>query len=362
MTVNQHNNYFRLLAAILFSIGLFSSCSSLRTKEYLSDKKGKVGVGFYNVENLFDTIDSPDVRDEDFTPNGKYLWSTQRYSDKLERLSTVIEQIGEGELTDGLAILGLAEIENRSVVEDLISTRKLTPRNYQIVHYDSPDKRGIDVGFIYQPNYFVLESSKPYTLKIEGKDDFFSRDQLLVSGNLLGERCHFIVCHWPSRRGGEKESSYLREAAGKLAKSIIDSIQTAEKGAAKIVLMGDLNDDPKNRSVKEELNTNGKLIELNENQLFNPFEEILDRGVGTLKWRGDWFLFDQILISSNLANNETASLKYHKAEVFNKDFIRQQDDGPYNGYPWRTFAGKKYLEGYSDHFPTYIVLSKEKIK
>jgi len=362
MADNQLKNTIIFVSFILVSAGILSSCSSMRASKNAHVKQVQVGVGFYNVENLFDTINTPDVRDDDFTPSGKNLWNTQRYSEKLERLSTVIQQLGVDELTDGLAVLGLAEIENRSVVEDLISTQKLASRNYQIVHYDSPDKRGIDVGFIYQPNYFKLESSHSYTLKIEGKEDFFSRDQLLVSGDLLGERFHFIVCHWPSRRGGEQESSYLREAAGELAKSIIDSIQTAEKGSAKIILMGDLNDDPKNRSVKVKLNTTSDLSELNENQLFNPFEEILDGGVGTLKWRGDWFLFDQILLSSTLAANETASLKYHRAEVFNKDFIRQQDAGPYTGYPWRTFAGKKYLEGYSDHFPTYIVLSKGKMK
>jgi len=175
---------------------------------------------------------------------------------------------------DGMAVLGLCEIENRSVVEDLVKTSALKGKNYQIVHYNSPDRRGVDVGLIYQPKYFKVTNSKSYTLKMPNDTSFRTRDQLLVSGDLLGERIHFIVCHWPSRRGGETASAPLRMAASKLAKSIIDSL-TAADPLAKVILMGDLNDDPKNKSITKGLGACGKIKKLKEGQLFNAADEFL---------------------------------------------------------------------------------------
>lgn len=314
-------------------------------------------IGFYNVENLFDTINTPDVNDEDFTPTGSYAWSSVRYYEKLDRLAEVISLMGTEYTTDGPAILGLAEVENRAVIYDLTQQARIKNRDYQIVHYDSPDKRGIDVALIYQPKYFKVETSSTHTLVIPGKDNFFTRDMLLVSGQFMGERTHFMVAHWPSRRGGEKRSSPLREAAGLLAKTIVDSITASEGESAKVIFMGDLNDDPVNKSVRVNMNSKGDIRKVVTGSVFNPFEELYKKGIGTLAWQDAWNLFDQIIMTPAFVFNKSG-FHYYKAVVFNKPFLMQKD-GRFKGYPWRSYAGGAYLSGYSDHFPTYILLKRK---
>lgn len=316
-------------------------------------------VAFYNVENLFDTLDTEGVRDSEYTPTGDNAWTTQRYFEKLDRLSEVIVQLGTDYTPDGAAILGLAEIENRSVIEDLVRTERLKSRNYQIVHYDSPDKRGIDVGFVYNPSYFTVESSAKYPLKIEGMDNFYTRDQVLVSGDFKGERMHFIVAHWPSRRGGEKKSSPLREAAADVARKIIDSIQVAEGPQAKVIFMGDLNDDPTSKSLVVNMNAGGNKDKLNDNQLFNASMEHFKKGIGTLAWRDVWNLFDQMVLTQSFLDSTFKTFSFYKFVVFNKPFL-MQPSGRFKGYPFRSFAGGQYIGGYSDHFPVYMILLKEK--
>jgi len=344
----------RLIACLGFLLFLSSqSCAQeKRSETYLA------AIGFYNVENLFDTLNTPDVNDEEFTPTGKNQWDSKRYLEKLDRLAEVISQLGTEATPDGLAVLGLAEIENRSVIEDLIQTERLKSRGYEIVHYDSPDKRGVDVGLIYSPKYFTVESSKSYTLKLDGRDDFFTRDQLLVSGDFNGERMHFMVAHWPSRRGGEKKSAPLRQAAADLARSVIDSILMAEGPQAKIIFMGDLNDDPVNASMKVNMRSKGNKEKVNEGDLYNPFEELYKKGIGTLAWQDVWNLFDQIVVTPAFISDNPSGFMFYKAKVFNKPFLMQQS-GRFKGYPFRSFAGGQYIGGYSDHFPTYIYLKKE---
>jgi len=314
-------------------------------------------IGFYNVENLFDTINTPDVNDAEYTPEGKNKWKTERYYEKLDRLAEVISLMGKEYTPDGPAVLGLAEVENKAVVYDLTQQERIKDRNYQIVHYDSPDKRGIDVAFIYQPKYFKVESSKAYPFLLEGDENFYTRDMLLVSGQFMGERMHFIVTHWPSRRGGEKKSSPKREAAGALAKTIIDSILLAEGNQSKVIFMGDLNDDPVNKSVRVNMNAKGALDKVVEGTLFNPFEKLFNKGIGTLAWRDVWNLFDQIMMTPQFVLSD-AGFHYHKAVVFNKPFLMQKE-GRFKGYPFRSFGGGSYLGGYSDHFPTFILLKRK---
>lgn len=316
-------------------------------------------VAFYNVENLFDTLDTEGVRDSEYTPTGANAWTSQRYNEKLDRLSEVIVQLGTDYTPDGAAVLGLVEIENRSVIEDLVATERLKSRNYQIVHYDSPDKRGIDVGLVYNPDYLTVESSAKYPLNIEGMDNFYTRDQLLVSGNFQGERMHFIVAHWPSRRGGEKRSSPLRQAAADVTRHIIDSIQVAEGPQAKVIFMGDLNDDPTSKSLVTNLNAAGNKDKLKENQLFNASMEHFKKGIGTLAWRDTWNLFDQMVLTQSLLDTTFKTFSFYKFVVFNKPFL-MQPSGRFKGYPFRSFAGGQYLGGYSDHFPVYVILLKEK--
>lgn len=317
-------------------------------------------VGFYNLENLFDTVIDPDTNKilrDDFTPKGQKGWSSERYKEKLVNLSKVIAELGIEGTPDGVAILGVSEVENKSVLEDLVKTEKLKGRGYKVVHYDSPDKRGIDVGLIYNPAYFKLESSRSISLR--GIDTtFFTRDQLLVSGYLNGEKVHIIVTHWPSRRGGEKRSRPRRQSAADLGKMIIDSIQGVEPNA-KIFYMGDLNDDPIDITIKEHLKGVGKIEEIKEDNMFNPWESYYKKEIGTLAYRDAWNLFDQILITPSLVGEDYSSYKYYKAKIFDKAFLKQSA-GKYKGYPHRTFAAGAYIGGYSDHFPVYLFLIKEK--
>lgn len=317
-------------------------------------------IGFYNLENLFDTIIDPDtnkILQDDFTPHGKKRWTSKRYHEKLTRMAKVISELGTEITPDGVAILGVAEIENKNVLEDLVKEESIKSRNYKIVHYDSPDKRGIDVGLLYNPKYFKLESSRSVSLRTIDTT-FFTRDQLLVSGYLNDEKIHIIVAHWPSRRGGQKRSSPRREIAATLGKMIIDSIQKVEPHA-KILYLGDLNDDPINKSVKKNLESVGKKEELKANNMFNPWETFYKKGIGTLAYRDTWNLFDQILVSPNLVGDDYSTYKYYKATIHNKSYLKNSE-GRYKGYPYRTYAGGAYQGGYSDHFPVYLYLIKEK--
>lgn len=341
---------------LLLFFGLISISYSCAQNKQAAASYEVACIGFYNVENLFDTIDTPGVRDAEYTPTGANRWNTERYLEKLDRLAEVISLMGAEYTPDGPAVLGLAEVENREVVYDLTQQVRIKNRGYEIVHYDSPDKRGIDVALMYQPKYFTVESSSTHKLEIPGRDDFYSRDLLLVSGQFMGERMHFMVAHWPSRRGGEKRSSPLREVAGLQAKTIIDSITAAEGPDAKVIFMGDLNDDPVNKSVKVNMNSKGNIKKVVPGSLFNPFEELYKKGIGTLAWQDAWNLFDQIMMTPAFVL-QNKGFHYHKAVVFNKPFLMQKE-GRFKGYPWRSFAGGAYLGGYSDHFPTYILLKR----
>lgn len=317
-------------------------------------------VAFYNLENLFDTINTEGVLDEEFTPDGPNEWTGKRYLEKIERMAGVISKIGEDEgIPGGPAILGVSEIENRSVLEDLVAHPYLKNADYRIVHYDSPDLRGVDVALLYQPRYFTPESSASLELPLfddEGKR-IYTRDQLLVSGTFIDEEVHFIVNHWPSRRGGEKASRPRRNAAAGLSRAITDSLLAIDPDA-NIILMGDFNDDPVNISMKDVLRASDHIDHLEEGELFNCMFPLFKQGIGSLAYRDAWNLFDQIVISQGLLGNDYRTLTYYAARVFNKDFLMQQD-GQFKGYPFRTYVGTTHQGGYSDHFPVYIIVVKQ---
>lgn len=314
-------------------------------------------VAFYNLENLYDTIDAPNVSDEEFTPRGKNNWATMKYSNKLKNMAHAISQIGGKYAPNAPAILGVSEIENRSVLEDLVNMPELQKANYGIVHYDSPDKRGVDVAMFYNKNNFKLTDSKAYALRLPEDSSFRTRDQLLVSGLLDGEPIYVIVNHWPSRFGGEERSRPMRLAAAKLTKHIADSILVAN-AQAKIIIMGDLNDDPNNESCKTVLRAKAKPEAVKAGDLFNCTWPLFKDGIGSLAYQDRWNLFDQIIVSSALLAPRGTSYSFWKAQVMNLDFLIQQD-GKFKGYPLRTHAGGAYLNGYSDHFPTCIYLLRE---
>jgi hypothetical protein len=338
---------------ILVFIAFFSTESA-----FGQDKKFKIHtIAFYNLENLFDTKDDPAINDEEYTPaNG---WTEDKYKRKLSNLERVISEIGTNEQqTNAPVILGVCEIENRGVLEDLIKQPKLASKDYGIIHYDSPDGRGIDVGLIYQKNHFtpISSSSIPLiVLNIDGSGKrVYTRDQLLVSGYLDGEEMHFIVNHWPSRSGGEKRSSPYREAAGALNRKIIDSLQKINPDA-KVITMGDLNDGPYNKSVKKQIGAVAKKEQLKPGGVFNPMEDMSNKGIGSLAYRDAWDLFDQMMLTEPFLRTDYSSFRFWKAGVFNKPYLIQPD-GQYKGYPLRNSPSEP---GYSDHFAVYLYLVKE---
>lgn len=317
-------------------------------------KLGVYAVGFYNLENLFDPIDDPGSGDDEFTPSGVYAWTPEKYQRKLTRLSEVISQLGRDYCPAGLAVLGVAEVENRGVLEDLLQTGEFAGNGYEIVHYDSPDRRGIDVGLLYNPRLFHLESSRVYACRLPSDSTFRTRDQLLVSGVLAGEALHVIVNHWPSRWGDK--SSSLREFAASITRHIADSLYRADPHA-KIIILGDFNDDPGDKSCREVLQARRRMQEVNAGGLYNASWGLWEKGIGSLCYQGKWNLFDQMIVSQSLLGHDRSTLKFWKTEIFNRDFLIQQE-GKYKGYPLRTFTGTTFQNGYSDHFPVLIYLLK----
>ena len=338
-------------------------------------------VAFYNFENLFDTINDPDTFDEEWTPKGLQRWTFDKYQKKLTNLARVLAEIGSAENPDSPTFIGGCEIENRGVLEDLVKQPKLIEKEYGIIHFDSPDKRGIDVALLYQKKKFQPTSYSNIPLYIfkkasatneiekttaeEKTDDelqvstknyrVYTRDQLLVTGFLEGEEINIIVNHWPSRSGGEKKSSPFREAAGTLNKKIIDSLQRINP-QAKIIILGDLNDGAYNKSVKVALGAKAKKAEVKPFGIYNPFEDMAKKGFGTIAFRDAWDIFDQIMVSETLIHPDYSSYRFWKAGIYNKSFLIQTT-GQYKGYPLRHSSTEI---GFSDHFPVYIYLIKEK--
>ncbi len=320
----------------------------------------KVGlIGFYNLENLFDTINDPNVNDEEFLPGGTKNYTGKIYLDKLNHLASVLSKIGTDLSPDGLSIIGNAEVENEGVLKDLVNEPLLKSRNYQIVHFDSPDERGIDVAMLYNPKYFTLIKKESLNVHLMNSDstERKTRDVLFVYGKYDGEDIFVFVNHWPSRRGGEEVSAPGRARAAGVCKAKIDSI-TAKNPDAKIVVMGDLNDDPVSPSVAVVLGAKGEKNMVGKGGLYNPWVTPYKQGIGTLAYNDSWNLFDQIMVSEAFLNKSNPGYFFNKAEIFSRPWMLQTS-GRYKGYPKRTFDFDNYIGGYSDHFPTYIVLLKK---
>ena len=304
-------------------------------------------IAFYNLENLFDTKDDPKTLDDDFLPDSEKRWIKKRYNKKVFKLGTTISNIGFKKTGRSPVLVGVAEAENKKVLEDLIDSKHLKNKGYSIVHYDSSDERGIDVGLLYQKQHFeVLDSESVPVLvdNVNGERDY-TRDILRVTGMLNNEKIHVLVNHWPSRRDGAELTAYKRITAAQKNREIIDNI-ISEDLNAKIVIMGDFNDDPSSESIRDHLV---------QQDLFNPMERLLTRYTGSLNYRSQWNLFDQIIFSHNFHKYEKGTHSFSDAAIFDKDFLKIYK-GRYKGNPFRTFVGRKYIGGYSDHFPVYIRL------
>ena len=316
-------------------------------------------IGFYNLENFYDTVNNTKVNDEEFLPGGERHYNTRIFLDKVGRLSTVIAKIGTEINPDGLALLGVAEVENDTVLNILVNHSNIKSRNLKFVHYDSPDARGVDVALLYNPKYFKPLYSAPLFVQLPGgsKESYFTRDILYVKGLMDGDTIHVFVNHWPSRLGGEERSMPARAAAAQVAKSTIDSIM-ALNPQSKIVLMGDLNDDPTSPSVTKVLGAKANINDIKEKGLFNPWVDFYKKGIGTLAYQDAWGLFDQVIISKAWLNKDQAGYHFYKATIYNKEFLVQQT-GRYKGYGKRTWDGMTYNYGYSDHFPVFVTMLKK---
>lgn len=288
--------------------------------------------------------DHPDKNDEEYTPTGDRGWDLERYTSKQANLAKVLS-----EMADGADVIGLSEVENLFVLTELVARPELAKHNYQIVHRESPDRRGIDCALIYKPNKFKVLNYKTLKFPQEGYD---TRDILYVSGLYFGDTLNIFVNHWPSRFGGQAD---MRQLAASRLRQEVDSL-LAINDQSKIIVMGDFNDDPINKSIKKELRAVDKKLEPGD--LFNPAAEVFKQGVGTLYYRGAWNLFDQIIVSQGMLK-ESAGISYkpNTFSIFGPDWMRVKS-GQYAGGPLRSFGGGVYLDGYSDHFPTYILIEK----
>lgn len=360
--------------SVLLFLVLVAGASTSKAQE----KKFAVHtVAFYNVENLFDTINQANY-DEEYLPQSG--WTSKKYKQKLNNLARVLVGIGTNEQQkESPTIVGVCEVENKGVLEDLVKNPLIASKDYGVVHFDSPDKRGIDVGFLYQKKHFkptsyinvplYIYKDEADTAKKEEKSNaeesdkiiadasskrVYTRDQLLVTGLLDGEEVSFIVNHWPSRSGGEKKSSPYREAAGRLNRKIIDSLFKINPNA-KIITMGDLNDGTYNKSVKEGIGAKLKKSEVKKGGIYNPFEQMALDGNASLFYRDSGDIFDQMMLSEAFLRSDFSSWQYWKAGIYNKQFMIQTT-GQYKGYPLRNSPSEP---GFSDHFPVYVYLIKQ---
>ena len=317
------------------------------TKAFSEKKVNQYSVAFYNLENLFDIKDDPRKLDDDFTENSERKWNKKRFRNKIRKLGQAIHQIGQNDISHPPVLVGVAEVENKFVLRKLIDSEALKDKNYGIVHFDSPDERGIDTALIYRKEFFKILEKKAVNLHIKneyGERDY-TRDILHVKGLLETEEVHILVNHWPSRRAGAEETSYKRVAAAKKNKEVVAEI-IKEDPSAKIIIMGDFNDDPQSESIR-------KLVGFD---LYNPMELLHTKYAGSARYRGSWNLFDQIILSNNFLQQHGNSFRFKEAKIFNSKSLTEFK-GRNKGNPFRTFLGRKYNGGISDHFPVYGVFS-----
>ena len=336
-----------LIALSVFFIGL-TSCALAQKKDKVSNEEAI--VAFYNVENLFDTIDDPLTMDEDFTPLGKLQWNEPRYTEKLSRISEVIDLL-PGELP---VFIGLCEIENRSGLVDLVKQPVLNARaemgSYEIIHADSPDERGIDVAALYDASRLKDVSFEYYTIALPDPKDPNTRDLLHAKGRMGNDQIHFFVNHWPSRSGGQTESEPNRLAVAALLKSKIDVV-LSENSNAKILIMGDFNDHPNDKSMFEILDAKNEPSAA----LYNHMYAIHAAGNGSYFYKGEWGALDQMITSFGFMSGKGWHVDAQAAGVLRDEKILFRDNEGI-ARPSRSYAGDSYKGGYSDHLPVFIKL------
>lgn len=329
----------------------FCLCAFVMAMAQHRDLKQRLfSVAFYNLENLFDTIHDEGKNDYDFLPGGRYAWGAKKYEAKLKNLAQVLASLSRERVPQGPAFIGVAEVENNRVLDDLLAQPSIS--YYKYVHYEGPDKRGIDCALLYDPAQFEVKASKLVLSRpFQGDTLHPTRGFLVVDGRMADERVCVIVNHWPSR--GAKSS--VRIHAARQVKALADSLRQVDR-KMKLIIMGDMNDDPMDESMCT-LGARKWKKEVKKDEFYNPWWEVLeDEEKGTLLYRGKWNLFDQIVLSKSLLKKRRG-LRYEDSEVFSRDYLFQKD-GKYEGYPLRTHGGRTWLNGYSDHLPTIVYLEK----
>ncbi len=342
----------RKIILLLLSLLSVVSISALRY-----DKDAALySIGFYNLENLFDTCHDEGKNDYEFLAEGTFKWTGEKYLHKLQNMARVLSEMGTDKLPDiGCAAIGVAEVENARCLKDLCNQPLLKSRNYQYVHIEGPDQRGIDCALLYNPVLFKVRDVKlvPYIYRLPKDSLRASRGFLVVSGTLADEHVTIVVNHLPSRGA----PSYYREEGGLQLKAVKDSLIKADP-EVKLLIMGDMNDDPQDQSMAVCLGAKREKADVANGELFNPWWDKLASGEGTLQYQGAWDLFDQIIVSSTLIDAQHPELlKYCGCQVFSRPYMIQQE-GPYWGNTLRTHAGGQWLNGYSDHLPTVVYLKK----
>jgi predicted extracellular nuclease len=315
----------------------------------IAQQSGKrLAVAFYNCENFFDTQDNPLKDDDEFTPGGKYKYTERIYRQKLHNIARVVKGMGDPK---GLAMIGLAEVENSKVLKDLVNEPQIAARKYKYVWYDGPDPRGINVALIYDPVMFRLINSKPVSINIAGTGGkVVTRDALQATGVLSGDTVTVLVNHWPSRRGGDGASAPKRIIAANVNKNVAEGLWKKNSNAT-IIVMGDLNDNPDDESVTKTLGAVADKKLVAKKGFYNPYAAIYSNGGGTEVYRKKWNLYDQIIVSGSLV--QCKNLCFDKAEVFKPDYIIDKYKGK-EGEPYRSFKGTYWINGYSDHFPVIV--------
>ena len=311
-------------------------------------------IGFYNLENLFDTIHAEGKNDYEFLPKGVNEWTSKKYDSKIKNMASVLAELGTDVQPAGAAIVGVCEVENSSTLDDLLREKALARRGWKYIHRESKDSRGIDCALLYNPKEFRPTATQLVPYKNSGGSRHRTRGFLVVGGTLAGEQIHIIVNHWPSRYS----KSPSRERAATQVKALKDSIARLHPDT-KMIIMGDFNDNPDNKSLKECLQAKQEITDIKtRNDLYNPYWNILRKEKqGTIVYRDRWQLYDQIIVSGRLCDKKSKGLKYMKSEIHKRPHLIN-DKGRYKGQPKRTHAAGEWLNGYSDHLPIVIYLSK----
>lgn len=344
------------LISILLLIGsiLFTACPNKTGNENSSvQESNKMMFVEYNVENLFDTKHDEGKHDEEFTPDSEKKWNEERYQKKLKDIAKVITHAAGKRPPE---LIALIEVENRKVLEDLIALDNLNAY-YEIVHEESPDFRGIDVALIYNSEKFKELSHKAIKVTFPFDKDYTTRD-ILYTKLLVKEKdtLHTFINHWSSRRGGQEESEPKRTTAAKILRAKVDSIQKLNP-AAKILISGDFNDEPNNKSIEEVLRASGNVESTDKTELFNLMYAMDKAGEGTYFYRDSWNMLDQIIVSHSMLNEyEYIGCQDTSAGIFKEDWMLFDNPKANAKVPNRTYGGPNYYGGFSDHLPVFVEL------